>query len=140
MDNLIPNGFYDPQKLRFYKLSKLSRIKEDEIVKIFENPEFEKMKNGLIEAKELINNPLIYKFSNKISNLIIGQFLKIIKEKCFSDFFINIITNFNLAIVCLEVISRYYKESYEEKEKEKEKAKEKEKEKAKEEEKEKEKK
>lgn len=110
----------EEEKLRFYKLSKIPRVKQDEIVKIFENPEFETMKNGLIEIKDFINNPLIDKFSTEISNLIINQFFKIIKEKSFSDFFVNIITNFNMAILYLNIISIYYKELYKENEKEKE--------------------
>jgi GTP-binding protein EngB required for normal cell division len=114
----------EEEKLRFYNISKLSRVNKDEIDKIFNSPEFDKIKSGLIENKELINSPHLNLLSKKISDLIIEQFYRIIKDnKYFPDFFKDIINSFNMTIAALYVISDYYREFYLKNEKENEKGK-----------------
>ena len=113
----------EKEKLRFYNISNLSRVNKDIIDRISNNPEFDKIKKGLIDTKELINSQQIYLFSKEINNLIIGQFCKIIKEKYFLYFFEDIIITFNMSIAALYVLSECYRELYVKNEKENEKEK-----------------
>ena len=103
----------EDEKLKFFKISKESRVNENDIKKIFNSQEFNKIKNGLVETKELINEPLINLLSYKIINLIVEQFLILIKEKYFDYFFINMIVKiFNGATVDLFILKNYYKNLY----------------------------
>ena len=70
------------------------------------------MKRGLLETKELINNPLFDLFSRNLTNLIVDQFFKIVVEDNFVDFIIEIINVFNKAILDLFELSIYYKNLY----------------------------
>ena len=76
----------EEEKYKFYKLSEISRINENAIKGILENREFDQMKKGLIETKELINSPIIVSLSKMISSLIIEQFMNLIQGN-FMQFF-----------------------------------------------------
>ena len=106
----------EDEKLKFYKLSNISRVNDNEIKKILDTPEFGQMKEGLIESKKLINDPIIYFFSDKIISLIVEQFMNLIKEKYFTYFFIQMIGIFNSAIQDFFEIGNNYKDLYKENE------------------------
>ena len=100
------------EKLRIYKISTLKRIENDKLKEILDNKEFDEMKKGLIETKELINSPLFDLFSRNLTKLIVDQFWKIVIEENFVDFFKEIIRVFNKGIRDLFELSIYYKELY----------------------------
>lgn len=99
----------EEDKLKFYKLSKISRVNNNEIKNILQKPQFDKMKKGLIDIKDLINSQTIVLLSNKISSLVIEQFIYLIKEKYYVEFFEYIILVLNEGIDDLFILAAYYK-------------------------------
>ena len=100
------------EKLKIYKISTLKRIENDKLKTILDNKEFDEMKKGLIETKELINSPLFDLFSRNLTKLIVDQFWKIVVEENFVGFFLEILRVFNKAIRDLFESSIYYKNVY----------------------------
>ena len=99
----------EEDKLKFYKISKISRVNNNEIKNILEKPQFDKMKKGLIDIKDLINSQTIVLLSNKISSLVIEQFMDLIKEKYYVRFFEYIMLVLNEGIDDLFILAAYYK-------------------------------
>ena len=98
----------EEEKMKIYKLSKISRVDDDEIRGIFERLQLDKKQKEPIDIIKIFNSPAISLLSDKLSSLITEEFMNLIIDKYFLDFFIEAIRELNGGILDLFVLGTYY--------------------------------
>ena len=98
----------EEEKMKIYKLSKISRVNDDEIRGIFERLQLDKNIREPIDIIKIINSPTISLLSDKLSSLITEEFMNLIKDKYFVYFFTETIRELNRGILDLFILGTYY--------------------------------